>query len=474
MNPLRRRWFFSLIALALLGALGTGAWQHWKAQNVFPLPAKPSVETWPAAFVSRLASTDAAARQGDQKSLEVLSRLYHANGFYPQAVDCYKTLIATEPQNALWPHLLSLIDASYGQLDQAIPLEVQVTRLDPAYLPAKLRLAEAYAKTNRPDAAEKLYQQVLQSDEKNIYALRGLALLKIARAEWPSANNLLRRALTIRPNFTGALTLLVTVQEQLGDKAGATSTAKTSADAPRFRDFEDPWEIELLDDCYDTNRLTVAAAIEGSQGNAKKAEALLSRAIDCKPQDDSLHRMLGQLLDQTESFPEAERELRQALTLAPREPKNFLQLAMLQAHTGNEAAAERTLRDGVAIAPNDGQIRFEHGSLLLSMERLGEAISELREAEKLRPEKAEVHFALAGALIKSNRGDEATAELKRTLEIEPDNPPALLTLARVSVLRGDEAFARELYGRIIKQKSVPEDAQERLRDLFQKRFGHAP
>ncbi|HEU5078239.1 MAG TPA: tetratricopeptide repeat protein [Opitutaceae bacterium] len=360
--PSPRRWIAIAAALAVVGVGSFFIWRHVVKPGV-AIVELPPVKTWPQPFVSRLKAADSDARAGSFTALVELSRLYHANAFYPQAIDCYKKLIALEPKNGRWPRLLSVASSAYGQLDHG------------------------------------------------------------------------------------------------------------TARAP---DSEESWKSDLIDDCYDIDRLTSAAAAYASHGNMRKAEDLLRRAISYRPDNDSTHRTLGQLLDQTGAFPEAEKELRRALELAPREPKNFLQLGLMQSHAGDDDAAEKTLRQGVTIAPADYTLRYEHGSLLLSLDRFDEAIPEFEEAQKLRPEKADIHFALAGALIKSGRNERAAEELKRTLELQPDYPLALLTLARVAVMDGNEALARELYGRVTKQSGVPRDARERLRELFQQRFHRAP
>src|SRR6185369_15806842 len=96
-----------------------------------------------------------------QRGLIALSRLYHGNGYFAEALTCYGLLSQLDPAEPRWLHLRASILAGYGELEPAIKLWQRVTQLAPNYVAAHLRLCEALLKSNQAAAAAAEYEQVL-------------------------------------------------------------------------------------------------------------------------------------------------------------------------------------------------------------------------------------------------------------------------------------------------------------------------
>ena len=143
MHARRRRFLFFFAALTLTAA---AAW-WWRANARgeilhASLPRPPAFAGLSAELVQRLSTSDQLIRRGSGgiTALAELGQLYHANGFLPEAVQCYRGLAQLDPVNARWPHRLACIHAGYGQLDAALPLWQRVIRRAPDYLAARIRL----------------------------------------------------------------------------------------------------------------------------------------------------------------------------------------------------------------------------------------------------------------------------------------------------------------------------------------------
>lgn len=460
---------FIVLMLVLAGRVTAG-----RGDVAMGIPTRPPLENAAAELRKRIDRSERDARGGSLAALGELSRLYHANGFSPEAIQCYQALLHADPTNARWPHLLAQLLASYGRLDEALPAEQQAVALAPNHVPARLLLAQIFSKTNRDTDAREAYAVVLSQEKNNIYALQGLALYEIAHNSWIPARDHLLQAIAAQPRFVGALTLLVTVYEHLGDPAAAESTRLKADTAPRFQDFPDEWLDGLMADCYDSYRLSVAAATAGAAGDAATAKRWLERTVELSPAEAWTHRLLGQLLDQLHDYPAANRELRRALELDSREPRNWSQLATLQLHQDDAAGAEKTLLAGLARCPQDGNLHYEYGALLIELGRFDAAVAALREAKRLKPNKSDAYFDLARIYLETGRDKEGVAELHATLTVEPEHPLALLTLARNAVRIGDEAEANVWLARVRRQPRVPAEGVERLLAVYQQRFGHAP
>src|SRR5687768_9906051 len=104
----RTRW----LLLGLLVLLGGGGWYGYgvvSRHNIATghIPATPALTDRPAVLAASISDAETRARSwGNAKDgLAELSRLYHANGFYAEALQCYDGLRQMEPRSARWLHL---------------------------------------------------------------------------------------------------------------------------------------------------------------------------------------------------------------------------------------------------------------------------------------------------------------------------------------------------------------------------------
>lgn len=141
----------SCIAIAVGGALW---WKKTGIENrvvLKALPPPPDLSNVRPVLAKRIAIADEHARTRitASKGLKELSRLYHANGFLEEAMQCYQGLESLEPTEPRWLHLHATILAGFGEIEQATRLWKMVVQLDPNYVPAQLRLGDCLLKSNQ-------------------------------------------------------------------------------------------------------------------------------------------------------------------------------------------------------------------------------------------------------------------------------------------------------------------------------------
>ena len=244
--------------LAVVLVLGTGAGWWWhqadqqRAAVVRVLPAVPDLSASPAMMRDRLVAADAAARTlgKAQAALGQLSRLYQANGFLEEAVQCYAALEQFEPQEPRWAHRHATILAGYGEIEPARERGRRGGELAPDYVPARLRIGDCLLKMNRSDEAAATYAEVIKRDANNAYALLGLARIDFEAQRWDQARERLER-LVNQTNYQLGYDLIVSLYERTGqrDRARAIRAAQKASGA--YHDPPDPWVDELIDDCFD-------------------------------------------------------------------------------------------------------------------------------------------------------------------------------------------------------------------------------
>jgi tetratricopeptide (TPR) repeat protein len=468
-----------ILILSLTGLLGAGAVMgyglvHRHRIVARHLPTAPALSDAPAILSDRIADAELQARhwRHSARGLTQLSRLYHANGFYPEALTCYEGLTILEPRNARWPHLQASIITNFGRMDEALPLRQRVVELAPDYLPARLRLGDVLLKGNRPAEAAETYREALKQAPGNPFALLGVARCALAAGDWTQAREHLREAIAKNPDFIGALSLMVTVSEHFGDRATADSL-RLAIGRREFSDLPDPWVDELTEDCFDAYRLSVAAAVALAAGDRPAALALLERSILLAPNAGTYHRQAGQLLLEAKDHNAAREHLEKAVALNPTDADAWLRLMDAFRSLGQTQPAVQALLRGLSHSPQSPSLHLEHARWLRANNRLEEAIAEFRISHQLRPSEASTLVELATACVTAGRNDEAVAALNLALERQPDHPIALATLALLAVHDGNEAEALRLWALIRQQPKTPPAAVARLRQTFEAKFGRA-
>ncbi len=438
------------------------------------IPAMPTLSDRPAALAENLAEAETRARQWlhATQGLAELSRLYHANGFYPEALTCYDGLRQLEPANARWPHLQASVITNFGRLEEALPLREKAVALAPDYLPARLRLADVLLKGNRPADAAQAYAEALRRAPGDPYALLGLARCDLTANDWPKARERLQAALAQHPDSIGVMSLLVTVSEHLGD-LGTAESLKTAIGRREFSDLPDPWVDELAEVCFDAYRLSVAAAVANSAGNRTAALDLLDRAIALAPNASSYHRQAGQLLLDDPNYGAAQNHLEKAVALNPTDSDAWLRLIEARRGLGQTQAAVSAMLTGLSHCPQSPSLHLEYARWLQASNRMDEAIAEFRYGYQLRPSEASPLVELATLYLTAGRNAEAVTALNLALERQPDHPTALVALAFIAVSNRDEAEARRRWEQIRRQPKTPAAIADSLRQNFQQQFGRS-
>jgi tetratricopeptide (TPR) repeat protein len=476
-RPVRRRWLLpAVLAALLLGAAGMGVRAvHRRSVVLSAIPPRPDLAAFPPGMTGQLDASEQLARGYLHcvGGLEGLSRLYHANGFYNEAMQCYRALRQLEPGEARWPHLEASVLSQFGQQDEAIPREQAAVDLAPGYLPARLRLGDELLKADRTADATRAYSEVIARAPNDPYAQLGVAKCDIKGGSWDRARERLKQAVAQHPDFIGGLSTLVTVDEHFGDTAGADALRATIG-RREFTDLPDPWLDSLMDDCFDSYRLSVAAAVADFSGNRAGAKLMLERAIAFAPDKSEYHRQLAVMYARDGDLAAACQHLERAVAIAPTDNDAWLLLSQYLDLLHEPGPSEQALRSGLANCPLSAGLHLENARRLSKAGRTDEAIDEFREAFRLNPSEADPLVQLAGVLISAGRGDEALAALKEALAHQPENPEALATLTFYYINSGNEAAALEWWGHVRRQPRTPPEMVVSLGQAFRQRFGRGP
>jgi tetratricopeptide (TPR) repeat protein len=470
---MRRRIIFSVLLTLLTLVGGWYGWvQHARLLVVLRhIPVTPALDAQSAVLADSLAEAEARARswRQTQEGLAGLSRLYHANGFYPEAVQCYEGLRQIDPRNPRWPHLHAILLADFGRLEEALPFREQAVVLAPDYLPSWLRLGDVLLKINRPADAARAYTGALERDSANPYALLGLARCDLASGDRTRARSRLQDAVARHPDFIGALSLLATVHEHLGERTIA-DTIRLDIGKRQFSEAPDAWFDELADDCFDAYRLSVAAAIASAANDRRRGLELIERAIALAPQIASYRRSAAQIMRADGNHENARRHLEEAVSRNPADSDAWLLLVDTLRKLGQDQAAGSALQKGLTHCPQSAGLHLAKAQQLAASQRLPEAIAEFRISAVLNPSDAAPLVEMADLCFATSQFEEGLAALHRALERQPGNPLALTSLTFYHITTANEAGALRHWQEVRRQPRTPTVMVENLRQAYRRQF----
>ena len=250
-----------------------------------------------------------------------------------------------------------------------------------------LAIALQHHQAGRLDAAEQIYQRILQVEPDQPDALHFMGVLTAQLGRHQAAVDYITRAIAVRPNAA-------------------------------------PYHLNL------------GLAYQASQ---KLDEAIASyrRALQLQPEFVEAHCNLGNALIEQGKLAEAVACYHRAIELRPdfAEARSNLGKAHLEQRKLDEAAA--CCRRALQLKPGLAEAHCNLGNALLEQGKLEEAVACYLRALELKPDFPEAHCNLGDAFFLLSRLDEAAACCRRALDFNPDYADAHMGLAVLELLRGD-------------------------------------
>lgn len=469
--------FFSLF---LAGVIGVAAWYSWPTRDraIAAQPGslpRPDVTSWPASFQQRILGCEERLKQNssDISALAELAQLYVANGLSAAAEQILLALLRDQPNDARWPHYLANILAGSGRLDEAVRYWRETNALQPDYLPARLKRADALRKLNRREEAVIAYQEVLERAPGNGYALLGLALMDVDKENWGSAKERLEAAIAADNSFWGAFSLLASVADRMGDPVLANRAKKRADEIGRFKDAPDPWSEDLVGFCYDIYRLQVIGSTLATTGNPQSALLPLRRAVELDDQDARSHRHLGKVYLMTGDMVHAREHLERAIALDPTEPLSYLEMEKVYKANNDVNGAEALLAQGLKHCVDAPVLHHEYGLVLVAQGRVGEAVPHLERARELAPETIGTYEKLSMAFFRLGQVEKGIAVLQDGLKMDPNSGALTIMMARYAIHAGD-APAAENHLKHARELGVLDGDIAQVAQVFERRFGRRP
>lgn len=340
---------------------------------------------------------------------------------YSLAAICYRRAHLLDPKSFDWAYDLGYVLFKEGQYTQATDALREALLLRPDYVPAKLKLADSLFSARQPEAAGKLYQEIVQQDASSAEAWYGLGRVQAMQGDSKAAAQSLAKACDLVPRYGAAQFALATAYRKLGEADKASEHFKL----------------------YHANMTTVPPAVDpvraAVQALDQSASAYLRRGLVLADAGD-LRGAIQQHLD--------------AIHADPNEVQGYINLIQLYARVGENEKAEDAYRKAVSINPNRADCYYNYGVLMFGLRKMPEAEQAMRKALQINPYYAEAHDNLGYLLAIRGQLDEALDQYRKAVEERPDFRLAHFHIGQVLVNQGKYAEAIQEFQKIL----TPNDA----------------
>jgi tetratricopeptide (TPR) repeat protein len=313
-----------------------------------------------------------------------------------------------------------------GRKDEAIREFDRLARLDPSDRTARTRLVVAYQSSDRLPEAEKVLEQALKKNPKDLDALLERGELFLGARKYADAEADLNNVLHLQPDSPGIHYALAKLYQ---------ATGKQQMQQQEFT------ETLRLNPSLVRVRLEAAKAlIAGNKGSA--ALELLNTAPPSQRDLIAVVEQRNWALLAMGQAAEARKGLELALPIA-RTPDLLMQDAILKMADKRYVEARQALHEALTKSPeNDRALGFLVRSYVLQ-NQTNAGVSEVRAYAAQHPKSAPVQFFLGQLLMET--GDRAGAQqaLAAAKAINPNFSQADLSLAQLDLLQSNWKDARQ-------------------------------
>ncbi len=297
---------FSTAVATLLFATATHAAQ-------LPTPDLSAVEPRVRAAIE--AELRAAGRQPESAAAwGRLGMVLQAHQFDEDAELVYTEASRLAPADFRWVYLRAVLADAHDPA-AAVRLYRRAVEIDPAYAPARVRLAAALEKVGLAAEADTHYREAVRLEPDNAVAHLGLGRLALARSEVDQALRHLERAYELSPETQAIVATLSRARHRAGDRDGARRLAQAARGLPPMIHHRDPRRAEVDVRAVDSESFLRRSKTYRETGQLQASLAELLRLIELEPGNAQAHFAAAGVYDRMNRPREAAASARRALEI---------------------------------------------------------------------------------------------------------------------------------------------------------------
>lgn len=375
-----------------------------------------------------------------------LGMVLQTYGLLQEAAFCYRRAMQLEPNSFQWAYYLGAVEADQGSCDTATSTLRLALRIDPNYVPAKLRLANCLLASADWDASEKLFAEIVKHHPGNADAYYGLGRVRATRRDLSGASEAYHKAAELFPDYGAAHYALALTYRTLGKADQAEVQLRLyEKNKTRVPPSDDPLmaEVRALNHSA-TYQVQYGAELE-TQGKLEESAAAHEKALEIDPNLVQAHINLIELYGRLGQFERAEEHYRAAIRIDPGSAESYYNYGVLLLSTEKYSQAEEAFRKTIEINPFHADAHNNLGYLLERRSNFSEAEAEYRKAIENKPGDRQAHFNLGRILVNQKKFQEGIQELKKTIEPEDESTPRYIYALGAAFARSGDRQTALLY-----------------------------
>ncbi|MEO8127961.1 MAG: tetratricopeptide repeat protein [Bryobacteraceae bacterium] len=342
---------------------------------------------------------------------------------FEHAVTYLKEAERLAPANSLAALYLGYTYYAQNRQQEAAATLERVIAADEKNLDAWYHLSKLHGQLSK-----RYFEQLQTKHADSFFAALARSHFFESAATWEAAAQELSKAIALKPDNPELKQRLAWLAQR---KAGDTAVSPAPDEfAGSTRYFYSPPEGDRIRAEYTNEALRARKAGERKTASAEslyqladahQALSFLSSlwVLQADPDSYRSHELRGEALEAAGKMDEAIVEYRRAIEIKPELQTVHFTIGNIEWRRGRTEEALAELTEELKLDPNDPRSHYESGDILLSENKLEEAEKHFRQALKFSPDLTEAHLALER--IANARGDSATAilHLKKAAELDP-------------------------------------------------------
>lgn len=416
-----------------------------------------------------------ALQPGNLAAATQLARLDVAEKKIDAARKHYEDILAKEPKNSSAYLLLAQLGSETG-MDAAAVRGVLERGIKAAPADTKLRVAlvrlltqqqdlkgalerAQQAQTALPDSPEILralgaaqlasnqaqqaittFSKLQALDSANPSSLILLAQAQVAAGETSSAEQSLRSAIRLKPDFIPAYEGLVAelVREQRFDEAlkvardlkqrkpdnagGLVLEARALGSQKRWPEAAGAWQ-QVVQKFKLPQGVIGTYSAQMAQNKESDAKKTVGDWIRNNPKDQVVRSFLAERAIAAKDYREAQVQYATLLTLEPNSAIAHNNYAWALHQLNNSQAAQEHAETALKLSPQSPAILDTLGTILVDRGQTAKGLETLKRAVDLAPKAAELRLSYAKALSKTGDKNGARKEVAKAVELAPEKSP---------------------------------------------------
>jgi tetratricopeptide (TPR) repeat protein len=395
----------------------------------FPLAAREAVSR---------AYTDAQAHPRDAAAVGAFGRVLHAWEQWESAHQAYGRAQALAPRAFAWSYLDAVVLQRLARHAEAVTRLEQALAISSAYLPARVRLAEARLEIGDLERSRREFELLVREPGAEPAAHMGLGRIAAMERRHADAIKEFEQAVALFPELGAAYYALARSQRVLGQTAEAGKSLEQHArHGAKWPAIDDPVltaVTSLRDDARALLRRGVALSDSGDLTGAISAH---EAALAADASLTQAHANLINLYGRAREWTKADQHYRAALAAGLDLGDVHYDYGVILGLQEKWMPAETAYRRAIQANPLHTQARNNLGQLLERKREFESAAAEYQRALEARPAFRLARFNLGRMLLALDRPDEAIAEFEKLREPrDAEAPRYLFGLATAHVRAG--------------------------------------